>query len=94
MEYVVVFGLLFGLPILIAKKNLMSSSNPIDAAFTFFALSSFVFVAGCWFGAENENSKVRWDLYCEESSNGSTVCIFPPDLEAAPRNSRTEKYNE
>lgn len=27
MEYIVIFGLLFGLPILVAKKNLMSSSN-------------------------------------------------------------------
>lgn len=96
MEYVVFFGILFGLPILIAKRNLMSSSNPADAAVTFFVLSWFVFLAGWWIGAESEKSKIKWDLYCNERSDGSTVCVFPrQDSEArAPRNSGTGKYND
>ena len=73
----------------------MSSSNPTDAAFTFFVLSWFAFSAGWRIGVENENKKIRWDLYCKESSNGSTTCIFPQDLEAAiPGNSKTGNFNE
>ncbi|WP_107803523.1 hypothetical protein [Nitrosomonas oligotropha] len=72
----------------------MSSSNPVDAAFTFFALSWFVFFAGWQIGVGLENDKIKWDLYCKERYDGSTVCVFPQDPEAAPRRSRTEKYND
>lgn len=91
MESFVYFGIVFGIPILIAKKNLMSSSNPVDAAFTFFVLAWFVFFAGWQIGVGLEKDKIKWDLYCKERYDGSAVCVFPQDPEAAPRrNNRTE----